>query len=141
MGYSVSQETYERIERNRLNRRLCQGSSRCSQRATRFAIALLDDNETENVGGGTTTYSVTKPAWRWSVMVMCKRHADEMIAWPAYVNGANLAVLSLDRMNAEQIITERDRLEARPITEANINEARHRMAEDAIRRQALARAR
>lgn len=125
MGYSISRETHERIEANRAAGRLCGGSSRCSSRATRMTIALLE-RET-----GT---------WEWSCMVMCKKHADQMVAWPAYTNGAQMGILGLQRMTKVEIANQRHALETRPVTESNVREAQHLMRVDAARREAIRQA-
>lgn len=125
MGYSISQETYERLEANRAAGRLCQGSSRCSTRATRQTVALLQDDD------GT---------WRWSVMVMCLKHADTMSSWPAYVNGAHLSAVGIKGMTLEDIEANRTRLEGRPVRADDIALARRLMAVDAARREAIRQA-
>jgi hypothetical protein len=77
MGYSISEETYERIERNRREERLCQGSTRCSTRATRI---------------------VTQRCWLYTIeegpetledMKMCTRHANTL---PVGFRGVNFIV-------------------------------------------------
>ena len=123
MGYSISQETHERIERYRAEGRLCQGSPRCSQRATRFAICLLEDTDGDD------------STWRWSIFTVCKRHADEMTHWPAFVNGAMLALRPIFRDDDAKALVEY--LQARPVTDMNILEAKRRMVADEARRRAL----
>jgi hypothetical protein len=83
MGYDISQETYERIEQNRRDGRLCQGSSRCSTRAT---------------------WKVDQRSWIYRIgegeasehpMVMCAKHARQ---YPAGYRGVNFEVLAIEQL-------------------------------------------
>ena len=65
MGYSISWETHERIEKNRREDRLCQGSGRCSTRATRVIVI-------DSPGRGRQTH------------VCCKKHTDELVRSAEY---------------------------------------------------------
>jgi hypothetical protein len=128
MGYSVSQETYERCERNRAAGRLCQGSGRCSARANRIVVCLLNDvvlDEADTMG------------WRWATFVTCKKHADEMIAWPAFVNGSMMVWTMIGRNDtADQIASEVKRWTEREVLESQVLEAQHRMRVDEAKRAA-----
>jgi len=127
MGYSISQETYERIERNRAAGRLCQGSSRCSQRATRLAVCLLNEPGHQRAN---------ERGWYWSVFVVCSKHGTQMCEWPAFVNGAMLFWMALGRNDdAATIQAQCAEQERMPITDQHIHTARLRMQQDTERRQ------
>jgi hypothetical protein len=127
MGYSISQETHERIERYRAEGRLCQGSSRCSQRGTRIAVALLSS----------VTDEADNETWYWSTFVVCAKHAKQMEEWPAFVNGATLWTRALNRTEQATAVVD-GLIEALGTpTPENIAEAEHRMRVDESKRAAL----
>jgi hypothetical protein len=122
MGYSISQETHERIERYRAEGRLCQGSGRCSQRGTKVAVCLLHDTDPPMV-------------WRVSCFVVCAKHAKQMEEWPAFTNGAMLYTRALGRTEDATIVVEH--LTATPHTLEDVGNAEHRMRVDEAKRRAL----
>lgn len=68
MGYSISQATHDRITRYRGEDRLCQGSGRCSSRAT-FVLAF-----------NSNTRGLRTSPDGFNTFVCCKKHTDEMLA-------------------------------------------------------------
>jgi hypothetical protein len=83
MGYDISQETHERIEKNRRDGRLCQGSGRCSTRATKLVQQRC------------WPYRVGEGDLSERPMVMCAKHASE---FPAGYVGVNFEVVSISSL-------------------------------------------
>lgn len=85
MGYSISEETYQRLERNRREGRLCGGATRvrhgCVARATQQAI---QETWTHKIGEGESHVSP---------LSLCARHARQVA--PGY-EGVNFRVLSVE---------------------------------------------
>lgn len=67
MGHSISEATHQRIERHRSEDRLCQGSGRCSTRAT-YAVAW----NTATPGSHTSPDGL-------NTFVLCRKHAMELL--------------------------------------------------------------
>lgn len=65
MGYSISAETHERMCRSRAEDRLCQGTGRCSSRATYVVVFTSSLNGPNSTDDGLSTF------------VMCKKHMTE----------------------------------------------------------------
>lgn len=88
MGYSISQEKYEKLERNRREGRLCSmnnGRGGCSARATVRQHTLNWYYEEEKLRGDPP---------REGTSVLCRRHANEM---PPGYEGRNFTVVSEER--------------------------------------------
>lgn len=70
MGYSITKEHADKLERFRSEDRLCQGAARCSSRAT-YGALTQQGQEGEQPG-------------EVSTLVMCKKHLDEMLGIVAH---------------------------------------------------------
>lgn len=84
MGYSISQETYERIERNRREGRLCRGGSRCSSRGTWWAF---HETWVHKIGEGDSKLDMQG-------MPFCKKHLREFAPHVGF-EGVNYRVVRI----------------------------------------------
>jgi hypothetical protein len=82
MGYSISQATWEKLEKRRRDGELCQGPARsCTNRAL---VVVTQETWTYRVGDGLSHVST---------MRMCSRHAAE---FPVGYQGVNFKVLGVE---------------------------------------------
>lgn len=84
MGYSITEEQYQRLERNRREGRQCHMSTGRGGCFTRATVAQTSESWPYHIGEGERRVATT---------TFCKRHASE----PGY-EGVNFRVLSTERI-------------------------------------------